>query len=78
MGRPDRGMGCWRVGGRGVGLWVGRTGGNGEDKEKGTWGHFALVRYAHLNLADHGSLTFNDYMTLSDQERKVVPAKLEC
>ena len=41
-------------------------------------GHFALVRYAHLNLADHGSLTFNDYMTLSDQERKVVPAKLEC
>ena len=40
-------------------------------------GHFALVRYAHLNLADHGSLTFNDYMTLSDQERKVVPAKLE-
>lgn len=30
------------------------------------------IGYAHLNLADHGSLTFNDYMTLSDQERKEI------
>ena len=60
------------------GSGFGEAGQGGTGREGGRdGGHLALFRYAHLNLADRGSLTFNDYMTLSDQERQVVPTKLD-
>ena len=67
----------WGVGGwvDGGGSGFGEAGHGGTGRKGGRdGGHLALFRYAHLNLADRGSgRVFNDYMTLSDQERKVVP-----